>query len=106
MNHGEGGFNPLANPAMGWSYLVFQILGNTAATSPGRPRSLACSRPRRRDGTQVYSRTSFFFVCRWLIPVLWGVSALAVLGPAKEGEATLMAMPQFLATFLPVGLMA
>jgi SSS family solute:Na+ symporter len=106
VNHGEGGFNPLANPTMGWSYLVFQILGNTAATLTWQTTiSRLLSSKDAATGQRIYSRTSFFFVCRWLIPVLWGIAALAMLGPAKEGEATLMAMPQFLATFLPIGLM-
>jgi SSS family solute:Na+ symporter len=56
-------------------------------------------------GQRIYTRTSFFFVCRWLVPVLWGVAALAMLGPADEGESSMMAMPKFLSTFLPVGLM-
>ncbi len=56
-------------------------------------------------GQRVYTRTSFFFVCRWLIPGMWGIAALAMLGPVQEGGSTLMAMPTFLATFLPIGLM-
>ncbi len=105
-NHGEGGFNPLAHPEMGVSYLVFQILGCTAATLTWQTTiSRLLSAKDAATGQRIYTRTSFFFVCRWLIPGLWGIAALAMLGPAKEGEATVMAMPTFLATFLPVGLM-
>ena len=32
-----------------------------------------------KTGMQVYTRTSFFFVCRFLVPCVWGVAALAVL---------------------------
>jgi SSS family solute:Na+ symporter len=53
-------------------------------------------------GRKVYTGTSFFFVCRFLIPVVWGVAALSML-PA--GTDSLQAMPKFLSTFVPVGLM-
>ncbi|MGB3121837.1 MAG: hypothetical protein WBE58_23630, partial [Verrucomicrobiales bacterium] len=103
-------------------------------------------------GQRVLTRTRFFFVCRWLIPGLWGIAALAVLGwkpldsldssqrdalpaaiqekiaaspvgqplsgltaeeagavPAavqtRLGDASLHAMPRFLGSFLPIGLM-
>jgi SSS family solute:Na+ symporter len=58
-----------------------QLLGNTAATLTWQTtiaRLLAA-----RDtatGRKIYTRTSFFFVCRWLIPGLWGIAALAVVG--------------------------
>lgn len=40
-----------------------------------------------------------------MIPGLWGIAALAVLGPLAPGENTLHAMPKFLATFLPIGML-
>lgn len=105
-NHGEGGFNPLVNPQMGVSYLVFQILGNAAATLTWQTTiSRLLAAKDAATGQRVYTRTSFFFVCRWLIPGMWGIAALAMLGPVPEGGSTLMAMPTFLATFLPIGLM-
>jgi SSS family solute:Na+ symporter len=53
-------------------------------------------------GRKVYTRTSFFFVCRFLIPGLWGIAALATLGPVAN---TLEAMPRYLSTAVPAGLM-
>jgi SSS family solute:Na+ symporter len=58
-----------------------------------------------KTGRQVYTRTSFFFLCRWLIPVIWGVAALAVLTPEQVGDNTLLAMPKLLSQIVPVGLM-
>jgi len=55
-----------------------------------------------KTGRKVYTRTSFFFVCRFLIPGVWGIAALAVLGPVPD---TLEAMPRFLSTAVPAGLM-
>lgn len=105
-HHGEGGFNPLVNPTMGWTYLIFQILGNTAATLTWQTtiaRLLAAKDA--ETGRRIYSRTSFFFVCRWLIPGLWGIAALAMLPAGAAAGDSMAAMPKFLSTFLPVGLM-
>jgi SSS family solute:Na+ symporter len=104
--HGPGGFNPFVNPDMGWTYVIFNLLTSSAATLTWQTavaRVLAAKDS--RTGMKVYTRTSFFFVCRFLIPGLWGIAALAVLGPGGVDGNTLHAMPKFLATFLPTGLM-
>jgi SSS family solute:Na+ symporter len=105
-HYGAGGFNPFVNPTMGWSYIIFNLLVNTAAVLTWQTavaRVLAAKDS--NTGRKVYTRTSFFFVCRFLIPGIWGIAALAVLGPALPGDNTLHAMPKFLAGFVPVGLM-
>ncbi|MBI5773989.1 MAG: sodium:solute symporter family protein [Verrucomicrobia bacterium] len=152
-HHGAGGFNPLANPNLGWTFIIMQILGNTAATLTWQTTIARLLAAKDTDtGRKVYTRTSFFFVCRWLIPGLWGIAALAVIGwqPLKQltanelakvppaiqekisaskpgaplaqlseaeatsltpaianklNDASLHAMPKFLSTFIPVGLM-
>lgn len=152
-HHGAGGFNPLANPHLGWAFVVMQILGNTAATLTWQTVVARLLAAKDADtGRKVYTRTSFFFVCRWLIPGLWGIAALAMLGwqPLKQlsadelakvppalqekiaaspagqplaelseaevqalppgtagklNDASLHAMPKFLSTFVPLGLM-
>lgn len=106
VHHGEGGFNPLANPTMGWAFLVFQILGNTAATLTWQTTiARLLSAKDAETGQRIYSRTSFFFVCRWLIPGLWGIAALAMLPAGEAAGDSMAAMPKFLSTFLPIGLM-
>jgi SSS family solute:Na+ symporter len=115
-HYGDGGFNPFANAKLGWDYVVFQGLLNIAATLTWQTtiqRLLAAKDT--KTGRQVYTRTAFFFVCRWLIPVMWGIAALAVLQPIAFGKgtfttadgtfSTLQAMPMFLATAVPIGLM-
>jgi SSS family solute:Na+ symporter len=152
-HHGAGGFNPVMNPNLGWTFVIMQILGNTAATLTWQTTiSRLLAAKDTGTGRKIYTRTSFFFVCRWLIPGLWGIAALAVLGwqplqqltadelakvppaiqakisasqpgaplaqlsaaeaasltPAvvnKLNDASLHAMPKFLSTFVPVGLM-
>jgi SSS family solute:Na+ symporter len=68
-------------------------------------------------GRRVYTRTAFFFICRWVIPGLWGIAALASLtaphllqlgqiaGTMGEKDASLFAMPFYLSMILPSGLM-
>ena len=102
-NHGAGGFNPFVNPELGWQYVVFQILLNSAAVLTWQTtiaRVLAAKDS--ATGQKIYVRTSFFFVCRFLIPGIWGIAALATVGKVTN---TLEAMPTFLSTFVPTGLM-
>jgi solute:Na+ symporter, SSS family len=102
-NYGAGGFNPFVNPTMGWQYVLFNLMLNTAAVLTWQTtiaRVLAAKDT--KTGRKVYTRTSFFFVCRFLIPGVWGIAALATLGPVAN---TLEAMPQYLSTAVPAGLM-
>lgn len=80
-HHGDGGFVPWKHPELGWTYVVMQMIGNTASTLTWQTTiSRLLAAKDARTGRQVYTRTSFFFVCRWLIPGLWGVAALALIG--------------------------
>lgn len=101
--YGAGGFNPFINPTMGWEYVLFNLMLNTAAVLTWQTiiaRVLAAKDA--NTGRKVYTRTSFFFVCRFLIPGIWGIAALASLGPVTN---TLEAMPHYLSTAVPAGLM-
>jgi solute:Na+ symporter, SSS family len=102
-NYGAGGFNPFVNPTMGWEYVLFNLMLNTAAVLTWQTtiaRVLAAKDT--QTGRRVYTGTSFFFVCRFLIPGIWGIAALATLGPVAN---TLEAMPTYLSTAVPAGLM-
>jgi SSS family solute:Na+ symporter len=102
-NYGAGGFNPFVNPTMGWEYVAFNAFLNTAAVLTWQTtiaRVLAAKDT--ETGRKVYTRTSFFFVCRFLIPGLWGIAALATLGSVPN---TLEAMPRYLSVAVPAGLM-
>jgi SSS family solute:Na+ symporter len=102
-NYGAGGFNPFVNPDMGFPYIVFNALLNTAAVLTWQTtiaRVLAAKDT--ETGRKVYTRTSFFFVCRFLIPGIWGIAALATIGKVSN---SLEAMPMFLSAAVPAGLM-
>ncbi len=103
IHYGAGGFNPFVNPTMGWEYVVFNAFLNTAAVLTWQTtiaRVLAAKDT--ETGRKVYTRTSFFFVCRFLIPGIWGIAALATLGKVDD---TLGAMPSYLSVAVPAGLM-
>ncbi|NLX14967.1 MAG: sodium:solute symporter family protein [Phycisphaerales bacterium] len=100
---GSGGFNPFIHNDLGWPYIVFNLLTCTAAvlTWQTMVQRLLASRD-SRTARKVYTRTGFFFVCRFLLPGIWGIAALAVLGPQQND---LLAMPKYLSTHVPIGLM-
>jgi len=106
--HGPGGFNPFTHPELGPAYVVVNILTNGAATLTWQTtiaRVLAAKDT--ATGRRIYTRTSFFFVCRFLIPGIWGIAALYFFtnGTVKAPENSLHAMPTFLGQFVPVGLL-
>jgi SSS family solute:Na+ symporter len=105
-HHGAGGFNPFINPGLRWPYVLFNAFLNTAAVLTWQTtiaRVLAAKDT--KTGLKVYRGTAFFFVCRFVIPGIWGIAALAILTPQQVGGNTLHAMPLFLSTFVPIGLM-
>jgi len=105
-HYGAGGFNPFLNPKMGWQYVLFNVFLNLAAVLTWQTTIARLLAARdTRTGLKVYKGTSFFFVCRFLIPGIWGIAALATLPAAVAGGNTLHAMPIFLSGFVPVGLM-
>lgn len=101
--HGAGGFNPFLNAEMGFGYVLFNAFLSLAAVLTWQTniaRVLAAKDA--KTGQQIYTKTSFFFVCRFLIPTLWGIAAIVLLGSVDN---SLEAMPMMLATLVPVGLM-
>jgi solute:Na+ symporter, SSS family len=102
---GAGGFNPFANPQLGWPYVLFNVffnLGVVLTWQTTLQRVMAAKDA--RTGQRIYVGTAFFFVCRFLIPGLWGIAALHALSPSLP-VTSLSAMPRWLAGFLPAGLM-
>jgi len=105
-HYGEGGFNPLKNASMGWSYVIFNALLNTAAVLTWQTQiARVLAAKDSATGRKVYTGTSFFFVARFLIPGIWGIAALAILTPEQIGGDSLQAMPKMLGLLVPAGLM-
>ncbi|MEW6252466.1 MAG: sodium:solute symporter family protein, partial [Planctomycetota bacterium] len=109
-HHGAGGFNPFLNAELGWAFVVFQICHQTAATLTWQTCiARLLSAKDSKTGRKVYTGTAFFFCCRFVIPGLWGMAALATLTPAVlsrlgGADPSLYAMPLFLNSFVPIGL--
>jgi SSS family solute:Na+ symporter len=103
---GAGGFNPFVNPELGWQFVLFNAFLNLAAVLTWQTTIIrVLSAKDTKTGLKVYKGTAFFFVCRFLIPGLWGMAALATLTATQVGPNTLHAMPLMLSTIVPVGLM-
>jgi solute:Na+ symporter, SSS family len=103
---GPGGFNPFVHPDLGWTYVAFNLLVQFAVVLTWQTTIARVLAARdTKTGQRVYTRTSFFFVCRFLLPGLWGMAALAVLSPGTAGGNTLHAMPSLLSAILPIGLL-
>jgi len=115
-NCGPGGFNSLVNYEQGgWPFLLFNTMTALAVVLTWQTMiSRLLAAKDAKTGGQIYTRTSFFFICRWLIPGIWGIAALAMLpanaldalpANALQGSLSLYAMPVFLSRFVPIGLM-
>ncbi len=106
-HYGDGGFNPFVNPELGWSYIAFNLMLNLAVAMTWQTtvaRLLAAKDT--KTGQRIYTATSFFFVCQFLLPGIWGIAALATLEPGSvTANTTANAMPMLLSTAVPVGLM-
>lgn len=81
MHHGPGGFQLVSAPDRGWDFLIFQTLGMVAVTITWQATLARVLAARdAQTGGRIYTQTSFFMVCRWMLPGIWGLAALAVLG--------------------------
>ena len=114
-HHGDGGFNPFIPKNLGWPFVLSNLLTNTAAVLTWQAviaRLLAAKDS--KTGRKVYTGTAFFFICRWVIPGIWGIAALAMINPSVvesiglqfgEKDGSLFAMPYFLSQIVPAGMM-
>lgn len=105
-HYGAGGFNPFVHPELGWPFVLFNAFLNLAAVLTWQSNiARLLSAKDTRTSQRIYTGTAFFFVCRFLVPGLWGMAALAVLAPETVGADTLHAMPRLLGVLVPSGLM-
>src|SRR5262249_43937157 len=104
MTHrGAAGFDPILNSDYGWSYIVYQILMWLALDTCWQTtamRTFSTTDP--ETSSRVLKWTGFIFLGRGMMPMLWGIGALAILGPSAN---TLEAMPTMIAKILPVGVL-
>ncbi|MGQ9574545.1 MAG: sodium:solute symporter family transporter [Thermoguttaceae bacterium] len=102
-------FNPFSPNGLGWAWFTWQALTQIAVMTTWQTtitRVLSCRDA--RTAKQMYCRTSFYWVGRFGLPGLWGIGAFLYfwkLGGLPEGADSLRAMPAYLHTILPVGLL-
>jgi SSS family solute:Na+ symporter len=99
---GPAGFDPILNPNYGWAYIFFQILLWIAVDTCWQTTAMRTFSARdSATSKRVFTWTGFIFFGRGMMPMIWGIAALAILGP---GHNSLEAMPTLLARILPSGL--
>lgn len=100
---GDGGFSPLTNPQYGWAYIIFQILVWLAIHTCWQTTAMRTFSTRSPEvSRRVFSWAGLIFLGRGMMPMMWGIAALALLGPNQN---SLEAMPRMLASILPSGIL-
>ena len=100
---GSSGFSPISNPQYGWAYIAFQILLWLAVDTCWQTTAMRTFSTRDPETSRrVFSWTGFIYLGRGMMPMLWGIAALAYLGPQQN---SLEAMPKMLAMILPTGIL-
>jgi SSS family solute:Na+ symporter len=98
---GQTGVDPLANPRFGWTFVLWIFVASAAAAAlwqPGTSKALASESP--EVAKKVFFWTGLTFAGRAMIPMFWGVAALAFFGPGLSSAA---AMPRLLGAVVPTG---
>lgn len=101
--YGKAGLDPLTNPKFGWIFIFWMLIGSIALSALNQPavsKSFASESP--RVGRKVFLYSGFTLAGRYMIPMFWGVAALAVFGPKIN---SLVAMPRLLGSVIPSGLL-
>ncbi|HMD83653.1 MAG TPA: sodium:solute symporter family protein [Terriglobia bacterium] len=102
-NMGSQGFNPFTNAQYGWAYIAFQILLWMSVDTCWQTTAMRTFSMRDAETSKkVFSWTGFLYLGRGMMPMLWGIAALAMLGPNVN---SLEAMPVMLTRILPVGIL-
>ncbi len=100
---GPQGFNPFTNSEYGWAYILFQILLWMAVDTCWQTTAMRTFSTRDPETSRkVFSWTGFIYLGRGMMPMLWGVAALAFLGMHAN---SLEAMPMMLTRILPAGVL-
>ena len=80
---GEGGFDPLRSPDLGLAFILWQVLLWIALMTVWQSvAQRALSTTDTKTGEKVFRLTSVLFLGRAVIPMAWGIAALAFFGRA------------------------
>ena len=98
---GSAGVNPIENPRFGWTFLAWMMIGSIAISALNQPaasKSFASESP--EVGRKVFLYTGITLAGRYMIPMFWGIAALAMFGPSINPTS---AMPRLLGAVVPSG---
>ena len=98
---GTAGVDPFTNPRFGWNFVIWIFVASTAAGAlwqPGASKALASESP--AVAKKMFFWTGLTFAGRAMIPMFWGVAALAYFGAGLPSAA---AMPKLLGAIVPPG---
>jgi solute:Na+ symporter, SSS family len=98
---GTSGVDPFSNPRFGWTFVIWILVSSVAAGAlwqPGTSKALASESP--EVAKKVFFWTGLTFAGRAMIPMFWGVAALAYFGPGLPSSS---AMPRLLGAIVPPG---
>jgi SSS family solute:Na+ symporter len=102
-NMGAGGFNPISAPDYGWAYICFQLLLWMALDTCWQTTAMRTFATKDPDTSKkIFFWTGFVFLGRGMMPMLWGIGALAYFGPNHN---SLQAMPEMISRILPTGVL-
>jgi SSS family solute:Na+ symporter len=113
---GPAGFDPFVSSKFGWTFVVWQILLWLSVVTCWQTTAMRIFSTRNPETSQrVMTWTGFIFLGRGMLPMLWGIAALALFGtgsldggvplPVVHGQAMapIDAMPAMLAQILGPG---
>jgi SSS family solute:Na+ symporter len=115
--YGQAGLNPLVHPDIGWVFLAWQTLLWFSVNTCWQTTAMRMFSTKSPEvSKKVMTWTGFIFLGRGMLPMLWGICALTLLGtgalsgnvpsPLVHGKAIepLNAMPAMLAQILGPGI--
>jgi SSS family solute:Na+ symporter len=105
INYGEKGINPFFPTAtegeFGIGFIIWQLLFWTSILVSWQAISMRLfSSKDTKTGQKIYAWSSLLFLSRAILPVFWGIIALAYLGPSIE---PLEALPRLIISLVPRG---
>lgn len=100
---GNSGFNPFANHEFGLAFIIWQVAISFASMTTWQSIAMrSFSSTDTATGRKMFSLTSVLFVGRAVLPIFWGIAALAFFGMHMNHKD---AMAHLLVTILPHGLL-
>src|SRR5262245_13433976 len=78
---GEAGFNPIVNPNYGFTFRVWQVLLWISLNTCWQTTSMRMfSTNSPETSRKVMTWTGFIYLCRGMLPMLWGIASLTLYG--------------------------